>query len=130
MRRSFASAAIAAALSVGPIAAGRAVAVEETAPILLRVGDTGIRCLRAPCPWRGVVPVDAEGVAGPADPAYAGDAPPVIAAAPEVMDQVRAEIWRAWAAGGCLMVLGRFERRGAAAMPILSVERIVGPCDE
>ncbi|MDR6287699.1 MULTISPECIES: hypothetical protein [Inquilinus] len=127
MTRPLAAAAFAVMLTLLPAAAATA---EQAAPTLLRVGDTGIRCKRAPCPWRGVVPVNDAGGAGAADPAYVGEAPPVIAAPPELLDRAQAEIRRAWATGGCLMVLGRFERRGAAATPILSVERIEGPCDQ
>ncbi|MGO4129059.1 hypothetical protein AB4Z01_32010 [Inquilinus sp. YAF38] len=127
MRRSLASAVAAAILVAAPPLAGAA--AQETPPGLFRVGDTGVRCLKQPCPWRGVVPVDDESVAaGTVPPAYAGDAPPAIAARAELLDQVRHEIWRAWAAGGCLLVHGRFERRGAAAMPVLSVDRVIGPC--
>jgi hypothetical protein len=104
-------------------------AAQETLPGLFRVGDTGVRCLKQPCPWRGVVPVDDESVApGTVAPAYAGDAPPVIAARAELLDQLRREIWRTWAAGGCLLVHGRYDRRGAAAVPVLAVDRIIGPC--
>jgi hypothetical protein len=126
MTRPLAAAAFAVVLILLPAAAATA---EQAAPALLRVGDTGIRCKRAPCPWRGVVPAEHD-AAGAADPAYVGEAPPVIAARPELLDRAQAEIRRAWATGGCLMVLGRFERRGAAATPILSVERIEGPCDD
>jgi len=126
MRRPLAAAAFAVVLTLLPAAVATA---EPAAPSLLRVGDTGIRCKRAPCPWRGVVPAERDAT-GTAEPAYVGEAPPVIAAAPEMLEQARTEIWSAWATGGCLMVLGRFERRGAAAMPILSVERIEGPCGD
>ena len=127
MRRSLASTAMAVVLAATAPLAGAA--AQETLPGLFRVGDTGVRCLKQPCPWRGVVPVDDESVAaGAVPPAYAGDAPPVIAARAELFDQVRREIWRAWAAGGCLLVHGRFDRRGAAAMPVLAVDRVIGPC--
>lgn len=119
MRRALASAAIAVTLAAMP-AAGWAAQTAE--PVLLRVGDTGVRCLKEPCPWRGVVPMDSE------EPAYAGDAPPVIAADAGSMAQIRSEIWRAWANGGCLVVSGRFDRAGTSGLPVLSVARIVGPC--
>ncbi|MGK9170050.1 hypothetical protein KXR53_27295 [Inquilinus limosus] len=128
MRRSLASTAVAAVLAATAPLAGAA-AQEEAPSSLFRVGDTGIRCLKQPCPWRGVVPVDDESVAaGTVPPAYAGDAPPAIAAPPDLLDQARNEIWRAWASGGCLLVRGRFDRRGATAAPVLSVDRIIGPC--
>jgi hypothetical protein len=123
MKRFLASIAVATTLTASSI-----VGAAESAASLFRVGDTGIRCLKAPCPWRGVVPVDQPGGAA-GDPAYAGEAPPVIAAAPDGLGQARAEIWRAWATGHCLLVFGRFERRGTAAMPVLSVDHIVGPCE-
>lgn len=126
MTRPLAAAAFAVMLTLLAAAAATA---EQAAATLLRVGDTGIRCKRAPCPWRGVVPAERD-ANGAAEPAYVGEAPPVIAAPPELLEQARTEIWRAWAGGRCLLVLGRFERRGAAAMPILSVERIDGPCDQ
>ncbi|WP_342237388.1 hypothetical protein [Inquilinus sp. OTU3971] len=127
MRRSLASTMAAAVLALTAPFAGAA--APEAPSGLFRVGDTGVRCLKQPCPWRGVVPVDDESVAaGTVPPAYAGDAPPVIATRAELLDQVRREIWRAWAAGGCLLVRGRFERRGAAAVPVLSVDRVIGPC--
>lgn len=128
MRRSLASmAAITVLATILPFAG--VVGREDTPPGLFRVGDTGVRCLKQPCPWRGVVPVEDESVAaGTVPPAYAGDAPPVIAARAELLEPLRREIWRAWAAGGCLLVHGRFDRRGAAAVPVLSVDRIIGPC--
>jgi hypothetical protein len=125
MTRPLAAVAFAMVLTLLPAAAAIA---EQAGPTLLRVGDTGIRCKRSPCPWRGVVPAERD--AGAVEPAYVGEAPPVIAAPPELLERARTEIWRAWAGGRCLLVLGRFERRGAAAMPILSVERIEGPCDQ
>lgn len=128
MRRSLASMAAVAVLAATLPLAGAA-AQGETPPGLFRVGDTGVRCLKQPCPWRGVVPVDDESVAaGTVPPAYAGDAPPAIAAQGALLQQARSEIWRAWASGGCLLVHGRFDRRGAAAVPVLSVDRIIGPC--
>jgi len=128
MRRSLASTAAAAVLAV-TAPCGGAGAQEEAVAGLFRVGDTGIRCLKQPCPWRGVVPVEDEGAAaGSSSPAYAGDAPPVIVAAPALLDPARRRIWGAWASGGCLLVQGRFGRRGTAAVPVLSVDRIIGPC--
>ncbi len=128
MRRSLASTVAAAVLALTAPFAGAA--AQEDAPSgLFRVGDTGVRCLKQPCPWRGVVPVDDESVAaGTVPPTYAGDAPPVSAARADLLDPVRREMWRAWAAGGGLLVHGRFDRRGAAAMPVLSVDRVIGPC--
>ncbi|MGO4336358.1 hypothetical protein AB4037_15740 [Labrys sp. KB_33_2] len=80
----------------------------------------------APCP-AGTRTIQLEG--GEGKPAiYAGVAPPPIAAADGNHEVMRHAVGRAWKAGRCLVVFGRFTRSGAVAAPLLSVERVVGPC--
>jgi hypothetical protein len=83
----------------------------------LRIGPTGVYCVRAPCPWRGVTRLDAE--RRPVGrPLWAGERLPVIVA----RDADRQRIMEAWRTSGCLVAEGRLEAEQ------LVVRRVVGPC--
>lgn len=81
----------------------------------------------APCPAEARTVQLENGEDKPA--IYAGVAPPPIAAADGNHEAMRRAVGRAWKAGQCLLVSGRFTRSGAVAAPLLSVERVIGPCD-
>lgn len=88
-----------------------------SAPGVYRVGKTGIHCYQEPCPWRGIIPVDAEGK--PARwPIWSGNEPPAL----QGEEADRQQIAAAWANDECLTVEGRF------ADATLQIRRIVGPC--
>jgi hypothetical protein len=84
---------------------------------MFRIGPTGIYCVKAPCPWRGIVKLDADGKPE-GRPLWAGDELPVIEAEAGVRDSI-ATIWRA---SGCLIVEGELHGDRFA------VARIVGDC--
>jgi hypothetical protein len=84
---------------------------------LLAVGATGIYCLRAPCPWRGIRATEnATGIGGRL--LWWGETLPLIAA--KTSDQRR--LAAAWDNHVCLLVHGRFERG------VLAVSTIAGKC--
>lgn len=86
----------------------------------IRVGGTGIMCVREPCPRIGVM-----AVAGHKSgqrltrPLYGGGSPPKMTGREADKAAVRA----AWLSDGCLVVEGRF-----SAPDRLDVRRVVGPC--
>lgn len=101
---------------------------EEAVDQRLRVGRTGIMCVRTPCPSRGVfLPVDgglnerrrallytdADGKSGP--PEFIG-APAARQAAS-----------RAWRTLKCIEIMGHLERDGDA-WPKLHISHVLGPC--
>lgn len=88
-----------------------------SAPSLYRVGKTGIHCYQAPCPWRGIVPLDAEGNRA-RWPIWSGEEPPAL----QGHESHRRQIATSWENDECLTVEGRF------ANATLQVLRIVGPC--
>lgn len=93
----------------------------------LHIGNTGIKCLRLPCPSRGVfVPPKASRTTRPAS-LYSdvdGKSPPP----PMVGDAVSlAAITTAWNERRCLAIDGRLIS-GEEDRPVLRVDRIVGPC--
>ena len=88
----------------------------------LRLGDTGIRCVRAPCPSRGLVPAQADGTAHPdAAPVWAGDQLPSVLGEPGA----RARVERAWADGRCLLIEGQINRGQQ-----LVVDKVLGQCPD
>lgn len=87
------------------------------APSLFRVGKTGIHCYKAPCPWRGIIPLDEEGVAA-RWPIWSDDQPPALRGS----KAQRQRIVSAWADDECLIVEGTFIEA------TLRVRRIHGPC--
>lgn len=94
---------------------------------LLHVGETGIRCLRLPCPGRGLYVPGARGQAERQNLLYAdrdGRSPPP----PMIGDpDARAAIAKAWDERRCLAVMGRLIP-GEDDRPVLRVDRIVGAC--
>lgn len=94
---------------------------------LLHVGETGIRCLRLPCPGRGLFAPGARGQAERESLLYAdrdgrSPPPPMIGAAAD-----RAAIARAWDERRCLALRGRLIP-GEDDRPVLRVDRILGEC--
>lgn len=94
---------------------GHADGDEPARTVRLAVGSTGILCVRAPCPWRGIADPDAQ---DPTRLLWSNDALPPLQAS----DDAARRIERAWDDNACLLVEGAFD--GAT----LRVERIVGPC--
>ena len=79
------------------------------------VGSTGILCVRAPCPWRGIRLVSTDGANTPAEIDWTGDElPPVLATA-----EIRERLAQTWDDMGCLVVEGAFDRRTLAVVSIL-----------
>lgn len=91
-------------------------AAAATESALLRLGPSGIHCVKAPCPWRAIVAVDAE-----SEPAlfYDAEVPEIVASEAD-----RAAVLAAWEDFACLLVVGRLEEG------TLYVERVVGACEE
>jgi hypothetical protein len=82
-----------------------------------RIGPTGIRCVKAPCPWRGIVSLNADGPRA-RWPIWSGEELPPISGS----DADRERIANAWRDRACLIVEGRF------AEGALAVHRIKGDC--
>jgi hypothetical protein len=91
----------------------------SAAPIegLIRIGRTGIHCLRTPCPWRGIMKIREDGLAD-GKPVWAGDELPILEASPADRERIRSS----WQDSGCLLVEGRLEQRRFA------VRHITGGC--
>lgn len=103
--------------------AGPASCWTEPKPCPSKTGETNYCSDPSPCP-AGMQTVVRVGQ-GDRPAIYARAEPPPVAAAE---DAEREEIARAWAAGECLVVSGWFTFSGAAAAPLLTVDRIIGPC--
>lgn len=85
----------------------------------LLVGKTNIYCIKAPCPWRGIVAADTDNAeTGPAGLLWSGQELPPLEASPENTDRIVS----GWNAGRCLVVDGRLVAER------LTVETIVGDC--
>lgn len=83
---------------------------------LLAVGATGIRCVKEPCPWRGITPVGKGEETG--EPAWSGETlPPLDASTADAR-----ELQAAWNDQGCVVVEGDFNGE------TLTVARIVRDC--
>ena len=82
-----------------------------------RVGTTGIYCVKAPCPWRGIVPLGADGQPG-GKPLWTAQDLPTLKASKADHRRIAA----AWKDNGCLIVDGTLE--GAT----FTVNRIDGEC--
>ena len=83
------------------------------------VGNTGILCVRAPCPWRGSRLLDAEDQPGPVH--WAQPDLPALLARPEE----RARLTDAWDDHECLVVEGAFDQQTLAVVSILGTCREV-----
>ncbi len=81
----------------------------------LFVGATGIYCVQAPCPWRGIA---RDMQAAPADLLWSRDDLPKLDAGIEDRDRLN----DAWADGACL------EIHGLLLGKVLRVDRVIGPC--
>lgn len=93
----------------------------------LHIGNTGINCLRLPCPSRAVFVPDERGQADRNNLLYADldgskPAPPMLGDAAHL-----AAIETAWEERQCLAIDGRLIP-GEDDRPVLRVDRIVGPC--
>lgn len=88
-----------------------------TAEARLFVGKTGIFCVQAPCPWRGIW-ASAAAPAGPSDLLWTQETLPPIEAT--TADANRIE--DAWAGGQCLEIRGRLDDEK------LLVEHVIGDC--
>lgn len=85
----------------------------------IKIGSTGIMCLREPCPRIGVMAASEPGKPRLGRPMFAGGEPPPLRGSDADVAAVR----KAWTADGCLLVEGRFSRP-----PLLEIRRVVGPC--
>lgn len=109
--RAFCLTVVFAASSLTPSFAGGG--TEQT----LRIGPTGIYCIKAPCPWRGIVKIGADG-RPQGRPLWTGEALPAIHA----VSAIRKRIETSWRESGCLRVFGSM--RGER----LTVRRIDKKC--
>lgn len=67
----------------------------------LRIGPTGIYCIKAPCPWRGIVKIGADG-RPQGRPLWTGEALPAIHA----VSAIRKRIETSWRESDCLQIFG------------------------
>jgi hypothetical protein len=105
------------ALAMGAVLAGGLEAPSPPVEERLRIGPTGVYCVRAPCPWRGVTRLDAEGRAV-GRPLWSGERLPTIVAG----DADKRRIMAVWRVSGCLVAQGRFEAER------LIIRRVIGAC--
>lgn len=100
---------------------------DDAGPMRIHVGDTGIRCLRQPCPSRAVFVPDEQGHAMRERMLYVdmdGKAPPP----PMIGDKVLlTAVTSAWTERTCLAIDGRLIS-GEGDRPVLRVDRVIGPC--
>lgn len=114
---------------VAPTSAAPAVVMNEkhTEARRLQVGDTGIDCVRLPCPSRGVFEPDERGFATRDRLLYVdldGKTPPP----PMIGDKAdQSEVVKAWNDRRCLAIEGGLIP-GEDGRPALRVDRIIGPC--
>lgn len=92
-------------------------AAQGDAVRLWRVGKTGIYCVKAPCPWRGVVQADGAGQAVGA-PVWSSESLPVLEATP----MAAARLGAVWQNFECVLVAGAFDGG------VLRVDRLAGAC--
>ena len=99
----------------------------DARPMRIHVGDTAIKCVRLPCPSRGVFVPDEQGHASSEAMLYVdmdGDTPPP----PMIGDEaLLAAIAKAWEERACLAIDGRLIS-GEDDRPILRVDRVIGRC--
>jgi len=115
--------------ALAPATSGRPLVAtpEDSAAMRIHVGDTGIKCVKFPCPSRGVyLPEDADAEKPLellyTDPDGKAPLPPMIGDAAAL-----AAIAAAWEDRGCLAIDGRLIS-GEEDKPVLRVDRIVGHC--
>ncbi len=96
----------------------------------LHIGDTGIRCVRQPCPSRALF--DPKGQVGQADREAmlyvdldGSKPPPPMIGDPAALAAIRT----AWDDRQCLAIDGRLIP-GEDDRPVLRVDRVVGPCHQ
>lgn len=100
---------------------------DDAGPMRIHIGNTGINCLRLPCPSRGVFVPDERGHAARDRMLYAdmdGKAPPPPMIGEEAL---LAAITTAWEERACLAIDGRLIS-GEDDRPVLRVDRVIGPC--
>lgn len=86
----------------------------------LGVGNTGINCVKEPCPWRGIVDLDNTS-RDPLRPHWHGKHLPATYGQPEDVARLK----KAWDDGECLEIEGKFGHDGA---PWIEIGKIIGPC--
>lgn len=100
---------------------------DDARPMRIHIGNTGIRCLRQPCPARGAFVPDEQGHSARDRMLYAdmdGKAP----LPPMIGDKaLLAAITTAWEERTCLAIDGRLVS-GENDRPVLRVDRVAGPC--
>ncbi len=100
---------------------------EHSAARRLHIGDTGIDCVRLPCPSRGIFEPDDRGFAARDRLLYVdldGTTPPPPMIGSET-DQ--AEVVKAWNDRRCLAIEGQLIS-GKDERPALRIDHIIGPC--
>ena len=117
-----------AAMMLGPGMTGQLVAKEANEPAMrLHVGDTGILCVRLPCPTRGVFIPAGHGLEVRKNLLYTDldgqTPPPLMIGEKAAIDAVT----KAWSDRQCLAIKGRMIA-GEAGQPRLRIDRIIGPC--
>lgn len=120
--------AASALLTLAQVAPPPHVANSAQAPaVRLHVGDTGIRCVRMPCPSRGVYEPDDAGNADRNALLYAdvdGRAgPPPMNGDPAALRTIA----EAWGEFGCVEIDGRLIP-GEDDRPVLRVDEVIGQC--
>ena len=102
---------------------------DDAAPMRIHVGNTGIHCVRLPCPSRGVFVPGERSHTAHDRMLYAdmdGETPPP----PMVGDEaLLAAITTAWEERACLAIDGRLIT-GEDDRPVLRVARVIGPCGD
>lgn len=97
-----------------------ALADDDTVAGPFQVGSTGILCVKAPCPWVGIMPLSGDTKDPRRWPLFSGERPPELVGA----DAERTRVEGAWSIEGCLIVDGVFHRSAAR----LEISRVVRDC--
>lgn len=99
----------------------------DAAPMRFHVGDTGIRCVRHPCPSKGVFVPGGGGLDVRKNLVYS-DLDGRAGAPPMIGDRAAVEIvTKAWNAMECVAIDGRLIS-GEDDKPVLRVDRVIGSC--
>ena len=122
-----ASALFATALAHAAISEPMVATEGDAGPMRLHIGDTGIRCVRTPCPSRAVFLPREQTSKVRGGLLYSdmdGTSPPP----PMIGDEAHLRaLLQAWEDRACLAIDGRLIS-GEDDKPVLRVDRIVGPC--